>query len=84
MTELVSGLQSIVVHVEEQSIDISDQELQSLLTKKALPQLAALHICEYDPRTQAVRYYQRPNVEEYAHHAAIQELSSEFIDSNIH
>lgn len=81
--DLVTGIQTLAAHESEKSSLVDDESLKSLLIERAIPQLEQLDVVEYDPRSGSVRYQQRPFIEEYAEHAAYQELSSDFVRESL-
>lgn len=81
--DLVTGIQTLVSHNSEQPTLVNGDNLKALLTERAIPQLEQLDVVEYDSRSGSVRYYQRPFIEEYAEHAAYQELASDFVQDSL-
>jgi hypothetical protein len=79
VTELVTGVQTLAGHQSRQSAVLDRRKLESLLVETTIPQLERLDVVDYDARSAVVRYHHQPFVEEYAEHAAHQELSSEFV-----
>ncbi|WP_162147997.1 DUF7344 domain-containing protein [Halalkalicoccus jeotgali] len=77
--DLVTGIQTLAAHESKQPSLINDDNLKSLLVEKAIPQLEQLDVVEYDSRSGSVRYHQQPFIEEYAEHAAYQELALDFV-----
>lgn len=77
--ELVAGIQTIAAAVDDQPRTIATDELRTLIVEQTIPYLACLDAFEYDSRTDLVRYHWHPTLEEYAEHAAIQELSADFV-----
>lgn len=77
--QLVTGIQTLASHESKQSAVVESTQLKSLLMEESLPRLERLDVIEYDSRSALVRYHQQPFVEEYAEHAAYQELSADFV-----
>jgi hypothetical protein len=77
--DVVAGIQTLASQESKQSAVVENNQLKSLLTEKAFPRLERLDVIEYDSRSESVRYHQQPFVEEYAEHAAYQELSADFV-----
>lgn len=77
--ELVTGIQTLAGYESKQSAVVASNQLKSLLMEETLPRLEQLAVIDYDPRSAVVRYHQQPFVEEYAEHAAYQELSADFV-----
>ena len=81
--QLVTGIQTLAGHQSEQSSMIDGTKLKALLVEEAIPRLERLDVVDYDARSATVRYYRQPFVEEYAEHAAHQELSSDFVHDSL-
>jgi hypothetical protein len=81
--DVVTGIQTLAAHESTQPSLVDDNSLKSLLIERAIPQLEQLDVVEYDSRSRSVRYYQQPFIEEYAEHAAYQELSSDFVQESL-
>jgi hypothetical protein len=73
--ELVSGVRTIVDEKSRQPARVDEETLRAHLLERSIPHLERLGVVEYDPRSSTVRYYRQPFIEEYAEHAAYQELS---------
>ncbi|WP_331232640.1 DUF7344 domain-containing protein [Natronorarus salvus] len=76
LSKLVTGIQTLAGQQSERQVRADDETLETLLLEKIIPQLERLGVIEYDARSETVRYYRRPFIEEYAEHAAFQELST--------
>ncbi|KYH23751.1 hypothetical protein HAPAU_38300 [Halalkalicoccus paucihalophilus] len=81
--DVVTGIQTLAAHESKQPSVVDDECLKSLLIERAIPQLEQLDVVEYDSRNGSVRYHRRPFIEEYAEHAAYQELSSDFVQESL-
>lgn len=77
--ELVTGIQTLAGQQSERSAVIDSRPLKSLLIEDTIPRLERLDVVDYDARSATVRYHHQPFVEEYAEHAAYQELSADFV-----
>ncbi|KYH24172.1 hypothetical protein HAPAU_38150 [Halalkalicoccus paucihalophilus] len=77
--DVVAGIQTLASQESKQSAVVENNQLKSLLMEESLPQLEGLDVIEYDSRSGCVRYHQQPFIEEYAEHAAYQELSADFV-----
>jgi hypothetical protein len=83
VADLVTGVQTLAGSQSKHSAMTDGRQLESLLSEETLPQLERLGVVDYDARSATVRYYQQPFVEEYAEHAAHQELSSDFVHDSL-
>ncbi|MDL5362611.1 hypothetical protein [Halalkalicoccus sp. NIPERK01] len=81
--ELVTGIQTLAAHESKRPSLVGGAALKSLLIERAIPRLEQLDVVEYDPRSGSVRYHRQPFVEEYAEHAAYQELASDFVEESL-
>jgi hypothetical protein len=81
--DLVTEIQTLVTHEGEPSSLVDGIMLESLLIGSAIPQLEQFDVVEYDSRSGSVRYHQQPLIEEYAEHAASQELSADFVQESL-
>lgn len=81
--ELVTGIQTLARHQSKQSSVINSTKLKAFLLEEAIPHLERLDVIDYDVRSAEVRYYHQPFVEEYAEHAAYQELSSDLVRDSL-
>lgn len=73
--EVARGIRTLVDEQSQQQVVADDETLRSLLVERTIPQLERVGAVEYDSRSNTVRYYRQPFIEEYAEHAAYQELS---------
>lgn len=76
----VAGLDELATAIAEREVDGEpDEELVDRLSTELhnvhLPRLADEQVVEYDPRSDTVRYWGQPTLEEYANHAAYRERS---------
>jgi hypothetical protein len=77
LTEAVSVVQSRCGH------KTGDEDLDSLaeaLVDDQIPRLLEAGIIECDPRSETIRYWSQPTLEEYATHAGYQECDGDFFD----
>ena len=81
--DLLSGVQCILGYGSRRTCLVDDDRLASLLATTTLPALSEIDVVEFDPRTQTVRYCVQPTVEEFAEHAAYQELSESFVRDHL-
>lgn len=81
--DLVTGIQTLVGYESKQPSLVNGDALKTLLLERAIPRLEQLDAVEYDSRSESVRYHQQPFIEEYAEHAAYQELSSDFVQNSL-
>lgn len=79
LEDLTEGIRCIAGHASRRPALLDDDRLGSLLVAKALPDLERMGAIEYDPRSRTVRYCSQPTIEEFAEHAAYQELSDSFV-----
>lgn len=77
--ELITGIETIIAAVDDQPSSVSEHELRSLVVDRTIPYIVSLDAFDYDSRTQLIRYHHHPTLEEYAEHAAMQELSPNFL-----
>jgi hypothetical protein len=81
--QLVTGIQTLAGHQSKQPSVIDSTKLKTLLIEEAIPRLERLDVVDYDARSAVVRYYYQPFIEEYAEHAAYQELSSDLVRDSV-
>ncbi len=69
--------QVVTWETETSSDDVPDdyrRRVEASLHHMHLPKLADANIIDYDPRSESIRYWGQPVLEEYAEHVAAMEL----------
>jgi hypothetical protein len=74
--ELAAAVRSIDARCAPSGTDVRSDCDRRALTDDHLPPLVEVGAIEYDARSGTVRYWRQPTLEEYAAHAAYQELGS--------
>ncbi|WP_084383787.1 DUF7344 domain-containing protein [Halalkalicoccus paucihalophilus] len=64
---------SHVAQLEAPDDQSSTEPVEPYLQEQCLPTLADANVINYDPRTNAVHYWQNPSLEEWVEHAAFKE-----------
>lgn len=83
MDDLLAGVQCILRHGSKQCYLVDDDRLASLLATTTLPALSLVDVIDFDPQSHTVRYCVQPTIEEFAEHAAYQELSESFVHDHL-
>lgn len=84
LEDLVTGIQTLAAQKSDSPVLVNDHQLRALLVQTTIPKLERCDILEYDSQSTVVHYHRQPFVEEYAEHAAYQELTTDFVTSQLY